>query len=215
MANAKAIPMNETTSAQWYYALGSEQHGPVGEDQMLAMMHEGRLWPETMVWTSGMEDWIPLGQTSLAARMQAPDDPDGPPHPPPDYGGAMLYWSDNRPLVTTLMEAVTTCFSKYVTFSGRANRYEYWYYILFVVIVSMVTSVIDGIIFGFADQVNPLNAIWSLATLLPSIAVLSRRLHDIGRSAWWILIVFVPLVGIIVLLVFACTRGDDGPNQYG
>jgi len=207
--------MTEDTSAQWYFALGSEQHGPVGEDQMLAMMRDGTLWPETMVWTAGMADWVPLGETALAARMRASGDPDGPPHPPPDYGGDRLYWSDDRPLVTTFQEAIASCLSKYVTFSGRANRYEYWYFILFVIIGSLVTSVIDATIFGVDDQAGPLNAIWSLATLLPSLAALSRRLHDIGRTAWWILIIFVPLAGIIVLLVFACTRGDDGPNQYG
>lgn len=102
---------------------------------------------------------------------------------------------------------------KYAEFSGRARRMEYWmftlfnYIIYFVLALSLSAITPKGAIF--------ILAIYTLAILLPSIAVLVRRLHDTGRSAWWLLIALVPVVGGIVLLVFMVLDSDAGENQYG
>jgi uncharacterized membrane protein YhaH (DUF805 family) len=111
-------------------------------------------------------------------------------------------------------QAVTTGFRKYVTFEGRASRSEYWYWVLFNVIVSVITAIIDAFVFPGSKDISPINTIAMLALFLPSLAVLARRLHDIDRTAWWILLVLT-LIGSFVLLYWACVKGTDGPNRFG
>ena len=111
------------------------------------------------------------------------------------------------------LTAVSTGFANYATFSGRAIRSEYWYFVLFSVICNVLAGVIDAVVFH-AD-IGVLGIIFALGTFIPSIAVLVRRLHDLDRSGWWWLIAFIPLIGAIILIVFACTRGSFGPNRFG
>ena len=110
----------------------------------------------------------------------------------------------------TFGSAIVICLTNYVGFSGRAPRSEYWWFVLFGIIVDIVAGLLD-----FVLNISVLYPICALALLLPSLAVAIRRLHDIGRSGWWWLIIFVPLVGAILLLVWACTAGTRGQNQYG
>jgi uncharacterized membrane protein YhaH (DUF805 family) len=117
----------------------------------------------------------------------------------------------------SFQDAVRTCLQqKYVDFSGRARRSEYWYFVLFYVIVSVVAGIIDGILGtrGTAGGTGLVGAIVSLALLLPGLGVGVRRLHDTGRSGWWILIGLIPLIGAIVLLVFF-VQDSHRENQYG
>lgn len=106
---------------------------------------------------------------------------------------------------------------KYATFSGRAQRAEYWYFFLFYILIFVGLSVIDGIMGSFSDEggIGLLGGILALALLIPSIAVGVRRLHDTGRSGWWLLISLIPLVGAIVLLVFAVQDSSADENSYG
>jgi uncharacterized membrane protein YhaH (DUF805 family) len=112
-----------------------------------------------------------------------------------------------------MIEATKACFSKYVTFSGRARRAEYWWFILVTFLVSIVLGIIDAVI-GFGEF-GLLSNIWSLAVFLPSLAAGARRLHDTDRSAWWLLIMLLPLIGLIVLIVFFAQKGTDGANRFG
>ena len=112
------------------------------------------------------------------------------------------------------MTAVKTCFNKYVTFAGRASRSEFWYFFLFLFIGNLVTAVLDQAVFP-ANMISPLNSIFGLVTFLPGLAVSVRRLHDIERSGWWEFIAFIPLIGVIVLIVWYCNAGDRGTNRYG
>ena len=106
---------------------------------------------------------------------------------------------------------------KYAVFSGRARRTEFWYFVLFNIIVTIVLSVIDRLIgtFSGASNLGLLSGIYSLAVLIPTLAVAVRRLHDIDRTGWWIFIGLIPLIGTIVLLVFYLTPGTPGSNRYG
>jgi uncharacterized membrane protein YhaH (DUF805 family) len=99
----------------------------------------------------------------------------------------------------------------YTGFSGRARRTEYWMF-------ALIDGIILVVLYALALAVHALlflYVIYALAVLLPSLAVAFRRLHDTGRTAWWLLIGLVPFIGGIVLLVFACLPGTPGPNQYG
>ncbi len=112
-------------------------------------------------------------------------------------------------------DAVRTCLSKYADFSGRARRSEYWYFFLFNVLVGIVASVLDNVLgteTGSGSGV--IGGLASLALLLPSIAVGARRLHDISRSGWWLLIGLIPLVGWIVLIVWF-VQDSHGDNEHG
>jgi uncharacterized membrane protein YhaH (DUF805 family) len=111
----------------------------------------------------------------------------------------------------SFQDAVRTCLTqKYVDFSGRARRSEYWWFALFNFIVGIVANVIDRVI-GHTI----LGVVVSLALLLPGLSVGVRRLHDTGRSGWWLLIGLIPLVGGIVLLVFFVGDSNPGDNQHG
>ena len=114
----------------------------------------------------------------------------------------------------TFGEAISSGFQNYVNFTGRAARSEFWYWVLFNLIVGIVTGVIDYIAFPGA-AVSPLNSLANLALLLPNLAVAARRLHDTDRSGWFLLLAFIPLIGIIILIVWWCQRGTAGPNRFG
>ena len=106
---------------------------------------------------------------------------------------------------------------KYAVFSGRSRRKEYWYFILFNIIVGIVLGILDSLLGTFNASTNTglFSSIYSLAVLIPSIAVAVRRLHDTDRSGWWILIGLVPLIGIIVLIVFFVQDSTPGTNSFG
>jgi uncharacterized membrane protein YhaH (DUF805 family) len=111
----------------------------------------------------------------------------------------------------SFQEAVTTVLTKkYADFSGRAGRSEYWWWTLAYVIGSIIIGVIDRAI---GSQI--LGGIYSLALLIPGLAVAARRLHDTDRSAWWLLLIIVVFIGWIVLLVFYVSEGTPGDNKYG
>jgi uncharacterized membrane protein YhaH (DUF805 family) len=113
-------------------------------------------------------------------------------------------------------DAIKTGFQKYIGFSGRAARSEYWYWVLFVLLLQIVAWLIDMTLFGFnTTGVNPIGVIVSLATLLPGLAVSVRRLHDIDRVGWWIFLALIPVIGAIVLIYWACLRGTVGANRFG
>ena len=105
---------------------------------------------------------------------------------------------------------------KYAVFDGRARRTEFWLFVLFNGLIVFVLSFIEAIV-GITPiaGVSILGSLYSLAVFIPSLAVGARRLHDTGRSGWWLLIYIVPLIGAIVLLVFFVQDSQDGDNQYG
>jgi len=102
----------------------------------------------------------------------------------------------------------------YVGFQGRASRQEYWMFVLVHVIISLILSALS-FVESLANLSAVLAGIYSLFVLLPSLAVGVRRLHDTGRSGWWVFISLIPLVGSIILLVFLCQDSQEADNQYG
>jgi uncharacterized membrane protein YhaH (DUF805 family) len=114
----------------------------------------------------------------------------------------------------TFGEAIKSGFSHYVTFSGRASRSEYWFWVLFAVIGGLATAILDAAIFGYHAGVSPFNGIFGLVTFLPGLAVAARRLHDTDRTAWWLLLALTG-IGAIILIVWFCFKGTPGPNRYG
>ena len=110
-------------------------------------------------------------------------------------------------------EAIAQGFKKYATFTDRARRSEYWFFTLFYVLCSFAATIVDVSI-GLSES-GLLGSLVGLVFLIPLISMGVRRLHDIDRSGWWMLIALLPLIGPIVLIVFFVTNGTDGPNRFG
>ena len=105
---------------------------------------------------------------------------------------------------------------KYADFGGRSRRSEYWYFVLFVVLIEIVLMSIERMLgFGSDGRYGMLSSLFALAMFIPHLAVGARRLHDTGRSGWWLLIGFVPIVGAIVLIWFFVQDGQPGSNACG
>jgi uncharacterized membrane protein YhaH (DUF805 family) len=110
-------------------------------------------------------------------------------------------------------DAIKSGFDHYVKFDGRASRPAYWWWVLFVILVSIGCSIVDSALFDGAFGI--LSTIASVGLFLPGLSVAIRRLHDTDRSGWWILIGFIPFIGFIVLLVFLIQKSDPVDNRYG
>lgn len=116
-----------------------------------------------------------------------------------------------------MMHWVQTVLKKYAVFGGRAQRAEYWYFMLFYVVAYVVLGLLDGSLTRPPEESGTglLTGVFALALLIPSLAVSVRRLHDTDRSGWWLLLILVPLIGAIVLLVFTIQDGTQGDNRFG
>lgn len=119
----------------------------------------------------------------------------------------------------TFSESIKAVYGQYATFSGRATRSEYWWFVLFVFIVNFLC----GALIGYSIEIERYSGVipWSvvyvifiLVNILPSLALQVRRLHDTGNSGWWILIALVPYIGRLVLFIFSLIE-SKGDNEYG
>jgi uncharacterized membrane protein YhaH (DUF805 family) len=208
----------------WFYASQGEQKGPIDAAELDMLIGTDTIGPDTLIWRDGMTDWQPAAAALPDALMpSAWSRPATPPPPPPSparemtrpAGTAQSRGQAPSGHPTQMMDAVRTCFNKYASFRGRARRPEFWYFALFNFIAQLVLSVVDIMLLGAGSDFSPLSSIYSLAVFIPALAVGARRLHDIGRSGWWQLIMLIPLIGIIVLIVWWASRGNDGVNKYG
>ena len=109
------------------------------------------------------------------------------------------------------MNGYLATLKKYADFSGRARRTEYWLFVLFSMVITMVLGVVDYVL----GSPGIVGLLFALAILIPSIAVGVRRLHDTDRSGWWLLIAFIPIIGTIALLVFLLLDSNPGENRFG
>ncbi len=137
-----------------------------------------------------------------------PDPPGAPLLSPSSGACAELKVTGGKELSFT--EAIRSGFDNYVNFDGRASRPAFWWWTLFSILVAVAANIVDAIV-G-----SPIfSLVVSLGLFLPNLSVAIRRLHDIDRTGWWILIAFIPLIGLIVLLIFYLQKSDPGENSYG
>jgi len=118
--------------------------------------------------------------------------------------------------------ALRSFWKRYRDFRGRSRRSEYWFIQLFLVVTNIAVAIIDLALMGWdVDRFiangggGIVGLVWILLTIVPAVAVLVRRLHDTGKSGWWALVGFLPLVGAVVLLVFTVTDSSPGENKFG
>jgi uncharacterized membrane protein YhaH (DUF805 family) len=210
--------------ADCYYLDGTRnQQGPVATEEIARLIRSGTIRRDTMVWYAGMSDWRPAGQVndfaSWFTRTPAPSRPSGQRTGPNDGP----YQSQIRPDQAApryaakpmgFGGAIKACFYKYADFKGRARRPEYWWWTLFNLLLSLALALVDLAIAG-VNGPEVLSNLVNLALFLPSLAVGVRRLHDTDRRGWWILLWLIPLIGWIIIIVFLCQRGTEGPNRFG
>jgi uncharacterized membrane protein YhaH (DUF805 family) len=245
-------------TVQWYYVSNGTQIGPVDRSVMEALIFRGSISTQTPVWREGMQSWEEAGlHFSFPGVHMPPPLPIRAPAESPARGNppevdSDLAQTDNGPdalysgaPARSFGEAISICFKKYFSFSGRASRSEYWYFYLFNIILGFGAGFLDGSIFGVASFQQPFTTLALLMLLLPSLAAAVRRLHDTNRSGWWlgrfwvgnicflflyfevnrqsdelgnmVLVVFIAyfLVYSVVLILFLCQRGDSGRNRFG
>ena len=120
----------------------------------------------------------------------------------------------------SFIESIKTCFQKYVIFNGRASRSEFWWFTLFICLVTILTTIADLVIFGeeklLMEPYAVLNFtnIFNIFVVLPSFSVTFRRLHDVNKSGWWLLLYFT-LIGILVILYWNIKKGNEDENRFG
>lgn len=128
-----------------------------------------------------------------------------------------------------IVGAVKSVFSNYANFRGRARRSEYWWWFLAYILIVIVLGFVERALFGSGSaemaagdgevsasfNAGILSGLFMLASIIPSIAVGVRRLHDVDRSGWWLLLSFIPLIGALVLLYWNVQPGTPGPNRFG
>jgi uncharacterized membrane protein YhaH (DUF805 family) len=115
-----------------------------------------------------------------------------------------------------IQEAVLTCLANYANFQGRADRPEYWWWVLFVLAIWVILWSVVGAVLGVDSGAGSVaGAMFLVAAFLPGLAVGGRRLHDTDRNAWWLLLLLVPVIGWLVLLYFFTQPGTRGPNRFG
>lgn len=121
----------------------------------------------------------------------------------------------SEPQKTGYIDAIKKGFKGYVVWNARSTRAEYWWWTLFALIVAIVSSILDSIIFGGDfGSISPIYSITTLALFLPGLSVFIRRLHDTDRTGWWFWIGLIPIIGIIILLIFMLLPSKMGPTRW-
>jgi len=180
------------TDDDWYYATHGKKMGPVAQGELVQLIGSGEINPTSLVWCTGMSEWEPASLHFVFKPHNVP--------PPLPVGTPQLHGFDhpsNGPNTINdsfrfrheapsrdFIEAIHVCFHKYAEFSGRASRSEYWYFVLFNLLLRLIVLLIQQL--DPSSIYESFNTITFLGLLLPTLAVQIRRLHDIGRSGWWV-----------------------------
>lgn len=223
-------------SSNWYFAKSGVSNGPVSLDDLRRDLQSGVLGPDTLVWNPSIPNWRPASEMA-ELRVSPPPLPPGQAQTafdsapialaePRRGSSASAPWSPPGPHETSptqpqswtgrdglyigapargFGEAISTCLNKYATFSGRASRSEYWYFYLFCTLIGIV-----GSFFELAGA-PAVSALISLGLVLPSLAATVRRLHDMGRSGWWLGGPVLAAIGafLIFAMIGAGARSPD------
>lgn len=207
MPSACPVPPPPPQEGCSYYVAQPDMQpqGGYTKSVVLSEYYRGVYPAETKVWGPDTEGWVPIQQLCHPAGFAYPVGgmPETPAFP----------WK--QPKTWNPITAFTSCMSRYVQFSGRASRSEYWFYLLAVFIVIFSTAVIAGAISGDEDVAEIVCLVTILPFILPCFAVQSRRLHDRGLSAWWLLLCLLANIGAIILMIISCWGSKNENNPYG
>ena len=195
-------------STQWHFTEGGSSTGPHSTEEIEGFIRSGRISSDTLVWHAGIPNWEPVG-VHFDVAQAPPEVPQGGPAYAAPRGDGLYAGAPAR----SFGEAIRVNFQKYATFRGRASRSEYWWFVLFSFLGGSAASIIDVALFGAENNLSPLNTIFSLALILPTLAVSVRRLHDIDRTGWWIGGFYLAMLAFFLVIGLAAVTGfDPGTN---
>ncbi len=198
------------TDPRWYYAEDGAEHGPVDQVVFDDLVEAGEIRSDTPVWREGMSKWRPAGEELAAV---------GAIRPPPHAGWGQVGRGDHQGGQNgegDFLRCVREGFRRYFDFRGRSNRPEFWWFTFAVLVIGLVIGAVDAAIFGGdAMDTGPVGVVWSIGTFIPSLALGVRRLHDYGRSGWWLLLLLLPIIGWLALLYFYVQPGEPRRNAWG
>jgi len=220
---------NEIMSdAAWYYAVGSEQRGPASADDVALLIGRGEIGPDTLVWREGMSEWA-AARASLPGSMVPQSWVDGmsssaanPPQVPTSVGSGGAYQHPDHPF-----EVWRIVPKRFLQFRGRARRSEYWYWYMIIACIAPILAIVLLIPVGLSVEAaangDPelgagtlfLLLAFFVGFLLVNLSVSVRRLHDVGRSGFWLLLVLVPYIGIFVVTWMLAWPGQKQDNKHG
>ena len=198
----------EDCMAQWYYVNAGVETGPIDKAAFADLVQRGVVGSHTLVWTDTLEHWEPAHRHIDGVTPPRPDVPTSPAYAPADDS------VEDYRRQSGLGDAFRQFFHRYAQFGGRSNRGAFWFWQLDNFLIGLALGIVDAALFG-SNGASVLDGLWVLVTIIPSFALSARRLHDIDKSGWWILLSFIPLIGWIVLLVWYCRAPDPQPNRFG
>lgn len=211
----------------WFYVENDSRIGPVERGELERLISKGTVTSQTLVWQDGLDGWEEARlhfQTSVGVSASPPFPPRGliaekRVSPGRTGSGKSNGVGTNGLYIDApargFQEAISICFNKYVTFSGRASRSEYWYFFLFCILIGLATSLIDIAMFGYSNNLSPVNTLATLALFLPSLSVLVRRLHDTDRSGWWVGSFWIGLICFVVMIGMIATSNPYADSAIG
>lgn len=173
------------TDTEWHFVAEGRATGPYAVEQMMRYIAQGRLQPQTLVWHDGLAQWEPAAAhfAGFGGAPEAALGPDG------LYVGAPS---------RGFTEAAAVCLQKYFSIAGRASRSEYWFFVLFGMLISTLASAADMFVVGLANVIGVFSPLAWLMLVIPSITVSIRRLHDINKSGWWIGAPYMLVFGVVL-----------------
>jgi uncharacterized membrane protein YhaH (DUF805 family) len=203
-----------------YLSRSGSQEGPFSLEGVNELLRNGIYSLEDYAWHEGLENWTILRDIAgvqLPKQVPPPFTKSTDPSSARNYTSLPSTYHNQGHQATsngvTFSESIKICFSKYATFEGRAGRSEYWWFYLFTVLLNWGAGLVGAIVLDQSTK-GIFGLLVSIALLLPSLAVGARRLHDTGRSGWWLLLMLTCL-GILPLIVWMATVGDKKNNRFG
>jgi uncharacterized membrane protein YhaH (DUF805 family) len=202
-------------TADWFYVENGQKAGPRSRSGIEALIADGTIGPDTLVWSDEMTDWAAARTTEFRRHFRGVPPPLAAGRVPPPSQEPATPGPGGPAPGRSMGEAVRVCFSNYFTFSGRASRSEFWWFTLFNWIVGLLLIGVDYLLGSIAaDGTGLFSSVYGLAAFFPGLAVSSRRFHDAGWRFWWYLMVFVPILGWLLILYILVSRPEPGPNRF-
>lgn len=215
---------------KWHYQANGEIKGPFDDEQLKTLCDAGVLNITSKVWQPDFPDWVPISQTDFKYKEELAPPPIE--EPTPQHNVRQSFIPEVNTGDNSLPEEDLSMWQyftralehKYADFHGRARRKEYWSYTLFYLLILMGIALVGALIDGAAGNLGPngvpivmsiLLVIFYFGTVIPTLAVLARRMHDLNITAWIILISLVPYIGSLILLILCLLPTNPQPNKHG
>ena len=207
---------------QFYYIENGKRNGPVHFDELIQLLKTGKIHRHTLIWCEKYDDWKKVSESGIDISFL-----------PPTIESVVIHNENviQQNISNPFMHYINA-FRRYADFEGRARRKEFWFFMLFHILIFILMMVFDDAIgTDLIDKIDEdmaewipipvfgiFSTIYYLVSLLPSLAITARRLHDTGKTGWLQTLEYIPLINLvacIILIIFYCQDSQYGENRYG